>query len=85
MYDKVINRRANPGLEFLVGVARAFGISREEVFRRAGILPPIDVAPGSGKQLLHWYARCDGEQQACLLAMARLLAGEAGGEQGKVH
>jgi len=41
MFDKVINGYANPGLDFLIGVSRALGIPREEVFRRAGVLPPI--------------------------------------------
>jgi len=41
MFNKVLGEFANPGLDFLIGVSRAFGIPREEVFRRAGVLPPI--------------------------------------------
>lgn len=41
MVNKVLGENANPGLDFLVGVARALGIPREEVFRRAGVLPPL--------------------------------------------
>ncbi len=41
MFNKVLGDFANPGLDFLIGVSRALGIPREEVFRRAGVLPPI--------------------------------------------
>ena len=41
MFDKVINGYANPGPDFCTGVARAFGIPPEDVFRRAGLLPEL--------------------------------------------
>jgi transcriptional regulator with XRE-family HTH domain len=46
MFDKVIGGFANPGPDFLIGVARAFGLTRREVFQRAGMIepdPPTDT------------------------------------------
>ena len=40
MFDKVVGGYANPGLDFCRGVSRAFQIPLEDVFRKAGILPP---------------------------------------------
>lgn len=39
MWSKVISGYANPGLDFCRGVARAFNMPLEDVFRMAGILP----------------------------------------------
>lgn len=39
--SRVLSGEANLGLELAQGIARAFGISLEEVLRRAGILPAI--------------------------------------------
>lgn len=36
---RVLNREQLPGIDFLNGVARAFGLPTDVVFRRAGILP----------------------------------------------
>jgi transcriptional regulator with XRE-family HTH domain len=41
MFDKVINGYANPGPDFCTGVARAFSMPVETVFRHAGLLPEI--------------------------------------------
>lgn len=39
MFDKVINGRAEPGPKFFEGIARAFKMSPEEVYRAAGVFP----------------------------------------------
>jgi transcriptional regulator with XRE-family HTH domain len=39
MINMVVNRQSGVGVPFCRGIARAFGISVEEVMRRAGILP----------------------------------------------
>lgn len=43
MFDKVINGYSKPGIKFLEGIARAFGISITIVYRAAGLLPPGDA------------------------------------------
>lgn len=56
MMDQVIGGFAKPGIRFCEGLARAFGLSLEEVFRRAGILPAIGELPEgwyeTGKRLM---------------------------------
>jgi len=54
MLSKVLNGYANPGLDFCAGIARAFGVSVEEVQRRAGLLTPFTDLPDSAKT---WGAR----------------------------
>lgn len=49
MLDKVIGGFAQPGLDFCRGIARAFGVPLEEVFRRAGILPDIVELPDGAR------------------------------------
>lgn len=43
MVSKVMAGHANPGIDFLIGMARAFGVSREFIFRKAGLLQPEDI------------------------------------------
>lgn len=49
MLDKVIGGFANPGLDFCRGIARAFNMPLEDVFRRAGILPELVELPDEAK------------------------------------
>jgi transcriptional regulator with XRE-family HTH domain len=49
MFDKVISGNAQPGLDFLRGIARAFGLSLEQVMRKAGILPAFTELPDGAK------------------------------------
>lgn len=51
----VINKRNNPGPDMCVGIARAFKIPPELVFRYAGLLP--SVADGIEGQALQLYDR----------------------------
>lgn len=37
----VVTGKSNPGDDLCLGISRAFRITPEEVFRRAGILPPL--------------------------------------------
>jgi transcriptional regulator with XRE-family HTH domain len=45
MINAIINGQANPGLESCQGIARAFKLPLEDVFRLAGILPVKLVPP----------------------------------------
>lgn len=37
----LVTGKSNPGEDLCTGIARAFRITPEEVFRRAGLLPPL--------------------------------------------
>lgn len=43
MISKVMAGHANPGVDFIIGIAQAFGVPREFAFRKAGLLPPEDT------------------------------------------
>ena len=69
MLDKVIGGFAQPGLDFCRGIARAFNMPLEDVFRRAGILAELvelpDEAKGWGERLMYLTA----EDRAAAVAM----------------
>ena len=44
----VMSGRQNPGFEFCVKVAEAFGEPPETILRLAGLLPPLPAAEGEG-------------------------------------
>jgi len=39
--SKILNLQAQPGVDFCNGIARAFKVPPEDVFRRAGLLPKL--------------------------------------------
>lgn len=47
--SNVLNDRRNPGVDFVLAVARALGVKPEDLYRRAGLLPPkpaaVDLPP----------------------------------------
>lgn len=45
MVNAVVNGQANPGLDFCKGIARAFKLPLDDVFRLAGILPTPPAPP----------------------------------------
>ena len=49
MINGIINGQTNPGLDFCRGIARAFNMPLEDVFRRAGILPELVELPDEAK------------------------------------
>ncbi len=77
MFDKVITGAAQPGLDFLLGVARALGLPRETIFRQAGILPP--AADTEAALLAEWRELAPAQQRAVLdvLRAVNFLRAEA--------
>jgi transcriptional regulator with XRE-family HTH domain len=69
MFSKVIGGHTRPGIEFCRGLARAFAIPLDEVFRRAGLLPTRG-AEGQ-EELLHYYEGMSSQDRQRLLAIAR--------------
>jgi transcriptional regulator with XRE-family HTH domain len=62
--DKIIGGFANPGIEFCRGIARAFNMPLEEVFRVAGILPPSQAKdPAVGALLARLNAMSPGDRR----------------------
>lgn len=53
----VLSRQRGPGSAFCTGIARAFGIPPEEVFRRAGILPPEPELTAAERRVVERFRR----------------------------
>lgn len=77
MFDKVITGNAQPGLDFLRGIHRAFGLSLEEVMRQAGILPAVGELPEGWLELGHRLMRLSAEDRAEVVRDAESIVGMA--------
>ncbi len=89
MFSKVISGYANPGLDFCRGLARAFSVPLEDVFRLAEILPPkpapkinetgvvyrIDTRADE-RQLLETWRLLNPEDRGRVLDLINRLAGK---------
>ena len=55
----LLNRKTNPGTDVCQGIARAFNMPPEDVYRRAGLLPnlPDDPNQAQEKRLCDLYRR----------------------------
>jgi len=74
MFDKVIGGFAKPGPDFLDGVARAFGLTRREVYARAGrIEPEPDSDTPSARDLLTYFSSLMPDHQADVIEHAKAL------------
>lgn len=82
--DKVIGGYSRPGLVLCRGLARAFGISQDEVFRLAGLLPSqatprvrarrIVYEADIGDRILALWRGLTPEDQALVLNLLERLA-----------
>lgn len=72
--SNVLNDQRNPGWNFCVGIARAFGKPPEDVMRRAGLLPrlpaPKEHGEGTIQKLADLIYNLPIEVQEDLLAIA---------------
>lgn len=64
--DRVING-GKPGVKLARGIARAFGMSEEEVMRLAGLLPPMGALPPRLNDLARRVAALPQDDQANVL------------------
>ena len=62
------------GIEFCVGIARAFGEPPEKILRLAKLLPPLPEATTGETDLLHAWRRLSPDEQKSVLTMIRALA-----------
>lgn len=63
--------RASP--ELCQGLARVFGVPPEEVFRRAGLLPPAPDETPTIRELVHLFSQLPAEEQDDVIAIVRTL------------
>jgi len=73
MVSHVLNKQRNPGLDFCIGVARAFKIRPEVVLRLAGLLPPLDPAAENEEEMLAIFRSLNAYTRKLLLTMLRNL------------
>lgn len=74
--SRVISGEQNPGFDFCMAVAKAFGEQPEKILRLAGLLPPEPAQAQNEDQLLDVFRRLSAAQQRFLLDAARGLAGQ---------
>lgn len=69
----VLTSQKSPGVDFCLGLSRAFQITPEEVFRRAGLLPPLPAASDLSlvQQLGELVRRLPEEERGEILDYAR--------------
>lgn len=72
----VLNEQKGPGPKLCRGIARALDLPPEDVFRRAGLLPPAPEETSSLREVIHLFNQLSPEQQDNMLAMARALLAE---------
>lgn len=82
--DKVIGGYSRPGLVLCRGLSRAFGVSQDEVFRLAGLLPNqaaprvrarrIVYEAATGDRILALWRGLTPDDQALVLALLERLA-----------
>ena len=68
------NGRTRPGAGFCLKIARALGVPPEEVYRRAGLLPPTPAESASLLEANFLFAQLSESEQETVLTMMRALA-----------
>jgi len=71
--SRVMTGEQRPGPVVGRKIARALHIPPEEVFRRAGMLPPTQKQPEGTEELVYHYASLGEEDRKRLLIIARSL------------
>ncbi len=71
--SRVMTGEQHPGPEVGRKIARALRIPPEEVFRRAGLLPPAQKQPEGTEELVYHYACLSEDDRKRLLVIARSL------------
>jgi transcriptional regulator with XRE-family HTH domain len=71
--SRIMTGEQHPGPTVCQKLARALHLPVEEVFRRAGFLPPVKEQPEGTAELLYHYGSLDDEDRKRLLVIARSL------------
>ncbi len=78
----VISGQRRAGWDFCAGIARAFGIEPDNVFRRAGLLPPLPESVAEGEEAKRIIRSLPDHVRSMAMRMLRSLAGAAPLSQG---
>lgn len=73
-----VSRKRNPTWDFCVGVARAFGLPEDDVFRRAGLLPSLPPEVAEEREAVRILRGLPGQARAAAMSMLRGLGGRQG-------
>ena len=68
----IINGRRNPGVDVCEGIAYAFKLPPEYVFRKAGLLPPVRDRNPTDDELLYLFDQLSENEQDDILGWIRL-------------
>ncbi|MEI7832214.1 MAG: helix-turn-helix transcriptional regulator [bacterium] len=71
--SRVMTGEQHPGPTVCCKIARALHLPPEDVFRRAGLLPPAQRHPNGTEELIHHYINLSSDDQKRLLIIARSL------------
>lgn len=75
---RIMNQSSKPSQEALIAIARALGVPREEIFRMAGVLPPVPVTKEYQDKLLYKVSLMTEHQKEIFLSMADYVLKEGG-------
>lgn len=78
----VLNDRANPGLDFCVGVARALDVPPENVLRMAGLIPRRTTRQEMIDEILYHFDGLNEEDQLRVITMTWALSHRGGAGAG---
>jgi len=70
----VMTGQRNPGEKFCHGIAKAFDLPIDDIFRRAGILPPIPDLDANAEAMLHLFRNLPESEQERVLTIMRALS-----------
>lgn len=72
--NDILSDRANPGIDFCNGLARALHEPHDRVFRLAGLLPPV-VGQGeeTRQELLEYWTYLNQDDRDTITTLARVL------------
>ena len=71
--SEILNEKRGIGPEYCIGLARAFRVPPEEVFRRADLLPPRDPVVEDEERALYLYRRLVPERRRDMVAIMETL------------
>jgi transcriptional regulator with XRE-family HTH domain len=74
--SNVMTGNAFPGWDLCVGIAQAFDVAPEVVFRRAGLLPPLLPAVEEEQEMVGILRSLPESERHTVVTMLRSLAGE---------
>lgn len=68
----VINGRRNPGKDLARGIAVAFSLPPEQVFREAGLLPPAPMVDEEIERIIYEAGKLNDQDKVEVLAFIRM-------------